>query len=204
MVNIDTILNLLCVGYPCIASYRAVKTRDAEGYKQWIVYWVIYTLIQIFEMLGDLILSWFPLYYEIKLAFMIWLTLPIFRGASTIYHNVLAPYLIRYESKIDEGLDGMWSQVEETAGVLKTDGVRLARSNSAAIFSRAQELVSQKMGGDSVSPRPTALPSRSCCGARGPRRRSSRHPPNSSSTSEQTARSHSTGARPGNTTDGSG
>jgi hypothetical protein len=156
MVNIDTILNLLCVGYPCIASYRAVKTRDAEGYKQWIVYWVIYTLIQIFEMLGDLILSWFPLYYEIKLAFMIWLTLPIFRGASTIYHNVLAPYLIRYESKIDEGLDGMWSQVEETAGVLKTDGVRLARSNSAAIFNRAQELVSQKMGGDSVSPRPTA------------------------------------------------
>ena len=72
--------------YPAYASYRAVLSRDAEEHKQWLCYWVVNSLFVVAELFSDL-LSWLPLYWEAKLALIIWLT--FYRGATVIYDNLV-------------------------------------------------------------------------------------------------------------------
>jgi hypothetical protein len=72
--------------YPAYASYRAVLSRDAEEHKQWLCYWVVNALFVVAELFSDF-LSWLPLYWEAKLALIIWLTL--YRGATVIYDNLV-------------------------------------------------------------------------------------------------------------------
>lgn len=78
--------HLLGSFYPAYASYRAVLTRDAEEHKQWLCYWVVNALFVVAELFSDF-LSWLPLYWEAKLALIIWLTL--YRGATVIYDNLV-------------------------------------------------------------------------------------------------------------------
>merc|ERR1739848_657887 len=55
------------------------------------------------EELADLFISfWFPLYYELKILFLIWLLSPATRGATFLYRQVIHPNLARREEEIDE------------------------------------------------------------------------------------------------------
>eukprot|EP01025_Chloroclados_australasicus_P032238 TRINITY_DN3266_c0_g1_i3.p1 TRINITY_DN3266_c0_g1~~TRINITY_DN3266_c0_g1_i3.p1 ORF type:complete len:110 (-),score=1.09 TRINITY_DN3266_c0_g1_i3:177-506(-) len=46
-------------------------------------------------------LIWVPLYYEIKLMFILWLMLPGTRGAEVLYDNFIWAFLHRYASQYD-------------------------------------------------------------------------------------------------------
>ncbi|KAK6328041.1 hypothetical protein J4Q44_G00000190 [Coregonus suidteri] len=67
--------------YPAYYSYKAVKTKNVKEYVRWMM---------------------FPLYYEIKIAFVIWLLSPYTRGAGLIYRKCLHPLLSSREREIDE------------------------------------------------------------------------------------------------------
>ena len=49
----------------------------------------------------DFFLLWIPLYHLVKIAFLVWCFLPSTRGALLIYHRLIEPILVKYESKID-------------------------------------------------------------------------------------------------------
>ncbi|CAM9438327.1 unnamed protein product [Phaeothamnion confervicola] len=42
-----------------------------------------------------------PLYYEMKIVFIVWLTLPKYQGAAVIYGRLIHPYFCRFEDDID-------------------------------------------------------------------------------------------------------
>lgn len=42
------------------------------------------------------IVYWFPFYFVFKFIFLLWLSLPMFRGADIIFRSFLAPTLSRY------------------------------------------------------------------------------------------------------------
>ncbi|KPP62372.1 hypothetical protein Z043_119450, partial [Scleropages formosus] len=67
-----------------------------------MMYWIVFALYTAVESVTDLSLSWFPLYYEIKIAFVIWLLSPYTRGASLIYRKFLHPLLSSKEREIDD------------------------------------------------------------------------------------------------------
>jgi len=48
---------------------------------------VVNALFVVFELIGDTFISWLPLYYEGKLAFIYWLTFR--RGATVLYDNLV-------------------------------------------------------------------------------------------------------------------
>ena len=55
----------------------------------------------ILELFGDVLISWLPLYYESKILFIIWLSLPGTKGAEKLYSNLIEPYFHQYEDHID-------------------------------------------------------------------------------------------------------
>ncbi|KAM6346850.1 receptor expression-enhancing protein 3 isoform 2-T2 [Alca torda] len=79
--------------YPAYYSYKAVKTKNVKEYVRWMMYWIVFALYTVTETITDLTVSWFPLYYELKIAFVIWLLSPYTRGASLIYRKFLHPLL---------------------------------------------------------------------------------------------------------------
>ncbi|KAM6113390.1 receptor expression-enhancing protein 4 [Phoenicopterus ruber ruber] len=87
--------------YPAYASYKAVKTKNIREYVRWMMYWIVFALFMATETLTDLLISWFPFYYEIKMAFVIWLLSPYTRGASLLYRKFVHPTLSHREKEID-------------------------------------------------------------------------------------------------------
>ena len=59
---------------------------------------------------------WFPFYHELKVVFILWLTLPQFRGATKMYRRFLAPTLEIYENDIDGHLDVARQRVSKELG----------------------------------------------------------------------------------------
>ncbi|NWU72527.1 REEP4 protein, partial [Pterocles burchelli] len=68
---------------------------------RWMMYWIVFALFMATETFTDLLISWFPFYYEVKMAFVIWLLSPYTRGASLLYRKFVHPTLSRRETEID-------------------------------------------------------------------------------------------------------
>nr|CAD1834008.1 unnamed protein product [Ananas comosus var. bracteatus] len=79
--------------YPLYASMRAIESPSPLDDQQWLTYWVLYSLITLFELTFWKVLQWFPLWPYMKLVFCCWLVLPIFNGAAYIYENYVRKYV---------------------------------------------------------------------------------------------------------------
>ncbi|KAI9595287.1 TB2/DP1, HVA22 family-domain-containing protein [Syncephalis fuscata] len=102
--------NLLGFGYPAYASFKAIETAHKDDDTQWLTYWTVFGAFNVIESFVDTILYWIPFYYMVKTFALLWLYLPNFRGAETVYHTVLAPYLISHQSSIDGALNNIKAQ----------------------------------------------------------------------------------------------
>ncbi|VDO94713.1 unnamed protein product [Soboliphyme baturini] len=92
--------------YPAYRSYKAVKSKNVREYVKWMMYWIVFALFLCAESLGDIFLAfWFPLYYEMKILFVVWLLSPYTKGASLLYRKFIHPTLVRHEEEIDQYLD---------------------------------------------------------------------------------------------------
>lgn len=84
-----------------------------------------------------------PLYYEAKIAFILWLTLPRFRGATWLYEKVVAKYLEAYEADIDAHLDTLQKTAGERINHITKQGSHHIRQKSGQILSMMATLVAQ-------------------------------------------------------------
>lgn len=83
--------------YPAYSSYKAVKTKNVKEYVKWMMYWIVFAFFTTAETLTDIILSWFPFYFELKIAFVIWLLSPYTKGSSVLYRKFVHPTLSNKE-----------------------------------------------------------------------------------------------------------
>ncbi|XP_032358828.1 receptor expression-enhancing protein 3 [Etheostoma spectabile] len=112
--------------YPAYYSYKAVKTKNVKEYVRWMMYWIVFALYTVVETITDLTLAWFPLYYELKIAFVIWLLSPYTRGASLIYRKCLHPLLSSREREIDEYIVNAKEKSYETMVNFGKQGLSIA------------------------------------------------------------------------------
>ena len=102
------------------SSLLVTKRYDLDNLiTQWLMYWIVMAVFTVCEVLCETLLlagSWFPFYHEIKVFFILWLTLPQFRGATKMYKKLLAPALETYESDIDGHLDVARQRVSKELG----------------------------------------------------------------------------------------
>ncbi|KAJ8247996.1 hypothetical protein GJAV_G00236990 [Gymnothorax javanicus] len=134
--------------YPAYYSYKAVKSKNVKEYVRWMMYWIVFALYTVVETITDLSLSWFPLYYEMKISFVVWLLSPYTRGASLIYRKFLHPLLSAKERDIDEyivqakkhGYETMVNFGKQSLSIAATAAVTAAVKGQGAISERLKNL----------------------------------------------------------------
>ncbi|OMO63419.1 hypothetical protein COLO4_32449 [Corchorus olitorius] len=108
---------------PVYSTFKAIENKDQDEQQKWLLYWT--------EVFADKILSWFPLYYHAKFAFLVWLQLPSANGAKQLYASHLRPFLLRHQARLDQILEFIYSQ-------LRSD--RLVKLQSKFISSHRAEI----------------------------------------------------------------
>ncbi|KAJ4966820.1 hypothetical protein NE237_018669 [Protea cynaroides] len=90
------------VVFPVYSTFKAIEKKDQNEQQRWLLYWAVYGSFSLAEVFSDKILSWFPMYYHMKFAFLVWLQLPSAGGAKQMYTNHLRPFLLRHQARLDQ------------------------------------------------------------------------------------------------------
>nr|BAB28218.1 unnamed protein product [Mus musculus] len=131
--------------YPAYYSYKAVKTKNVKEYVRWMMYWIVFALYTIIETVADQTLAWFPLYYELKIAFVIWLLSPYTRGASLIYRKFLHPLLSSKEREIDDYIVQAKERGYETMVNFGRQGLNLAAAAAVTAAVKSQGAITERL-----------------------------------------------------------
>ncbi|KAF9336505.1 ER membrane protein DP1/Yop1 [Podila minutissima] len=110
--------NLLGFAYPAYRSFKALESPEKDDDKQWLTYWTVYGFVSIIESFTDFLLYWFPFYFFLKTVFLLWLMVPSFNGAATIYNRVLRPFLLQHKEEIDSSYSNLKAKVAAVASEL--------------------------------------------------------------------------------------
>uniref|UniRef100_A0A6I8MXU2 Receptor expression-enhancing protein n=1 Tax=Ornithorhynchus anatinus TaxID=9258 RepID=A0A6I8MXU2_ORNAN len=124
--------------YPAYASYKAVKTKNIREYVRWMMYWIVFALFMTIETFTDIFISWFPFYYEIKMAFVVWLLSPYTKGASLLYRKFVHPALARREKEIDSYIVQAKERSYETVLSFGKRGLNIAASAAVQAAAKSQ------------------------------------------------------------------
>ncbi|KAL2343863.1 hypothetical protein Fmac_005148 [Flemingia macrophylla] len=76
---------VLALGYPLCASVQAIETDSYKETRDLISYWILLSLIYLFEYAFSRLLLWFQFWPYIKLMIIFWLIIPDFGQASNAY-----------------------------------------------------------------------------------------------------------------------
>ncbi|XP_053306486.1 receptor expression-enhancing protein 3 [Spea bombifrons] len=131
--------------YPAYYSYKAVRTKNVKEYVRWMMYWIVFALYTVTETIADLTISWFPLYYEVKIAFVVWLLSPYTRGASLLYRKFLHPLLSSREKEIDEYIVQAKEKGYETMVNFGKQGLNIAATAAVTAAVKGQGAITERL-----------------------------------------------------------
>ncbi|KAH7575529.1 hypothetical protein JRO89_XS02G0134400 [Xanthoceras sorbifolium] len=86
---------LVALVYPLWASIRAIEADDSSSSecRKLVAYWVLFSLIFLFEQAFDKLLQWLPFWLYMKLILTWWSVTPNFDGALYLYKHLVCPCL---------------------------------------------------------------------------------------------------------------
>ncbi|CAM8984224.1 unnamed protein product [Rhodiola kirilowii] len=98
--NIDVIAGpLISLAYPLYASIREIENKSPTADdQQWLTYWIMYSMITLFELTFASFLDWVPVWPYVKLIAFVWLVMPQFRGAAYVYESFVRPLYVNPHS----------------------------------------------------------------------------------------------------------
>ncbi|XP_051514827.1 receptor expression-enhancing protein 2 [Myxocyprinus asiaticus] len=131
--------------YPAYSSYKAVKTKNVKEYVKWMMYWIVFALFTTAETITDMFLSWFPFYFELKIAFVIWLLSPYTKGSSVLYRKFVHPMLSNKEKEIDEYITQAKDRSYETMMRFGKRGLNIAATAAVTAATKGQGVLSDKL-----------------------------------------------------------
>jgi receptor expression-enhancing protein 5/6 len=116
----NLITQLVGFVYPAYESFKALepdqeKRENPRMMRTWLTYWIVYSLFSVVEVFVDYILYWIPLYYMLKLVFLIWLMIPRLGGAELVYKVLIEPSLRQYRKQIDGKIDDAQEKINKAA-----------------------------------------------------------------------------------------
>jgi hypothetical protein len=75
---------------------RAFKVREG------VQFWIIFALISIFDLYLEFLISWFPLYWYVKLGLLVWIANPHSNGAIVTFERFVQPRMKPHVRWIEE------------------------------------------------------------------------------------------------------
>ncbi|GMY25346.1 putative HVA22-like protein g isoform X1 [Fagus crenata] len=133
---------VLGYAYPAFECYKVVEKNRVEiqELRFWCQYWIIVALLTVLERIGDIFISWVPMYGELKLALFIYLWYPTTKGSGFVYNAVLRPYVTKNETVIERKLQEWRARAWDLAIYYWQNCSQLGQS---AFFEVLQRLASQ-------------------------------------------------------------
>ncbi|NXJ86297.1 REEP4 protein, partial [Trogon melanurus] len=112
---------------------------------RWMMYWIIFALFMAVETFTDLLISWAPFYYELKMAFVIWLLSPYTRGSSLLYRRFVHPMLSRNEQEIDTCITRTRERSYEAMLHFGKRGLNLAAVAAVQVATKSQGVLAGRL-----------------------------------------------------------
>ncbi|XP_072221217.1 receptor expression-enhancing protein 1 [Leuresthes tenuis] len=131
--------------YPAYSSYKAVKSKDVKEYVKWMMYWIIFALFTAVEVFTDLFLCWLPFYYELKIAFVVWLLSPYTKGSSVLYRKFVHPTLSSKEKDIDDYICHAKDKSYDTLMHFGRKGLNVAATAAVMAATKGQGVLSDRL-----------------------------------------------------------
>ncbi|XP_028657405.1 receptor expression-enhancing protein 1 isoform X1 [Erpetoichthys calabaricus] len=131
--------------YPAYSSYKAVKSKDVKEYVKWMMYWIIFALFTTAETFTDIFLCWIPFYYELKIAFVVWLLSPYTKGSSVLYRKFVHPTLSSKEKEIDEYLSQAKDKSYDALVHFGRKGLNVAATAAVTAAAKGQGALSERL-----------------------------------------------------------
>ncbi|EPS99672.1 hypothetical protein FOMPIDRAFT_1124144 [Fomitopsis schrenkii] len=99
-VSAAPVSNLIGWALPAYLSVKALETPGHQDDIQWLTYWVVFGFFNFIESFAlRVVLYYLPWYFAFKSLFIIWLQLPAFRGAQTLYASLVKPVFVNVHQK---------------------------------------------------------------------------------------------------------
>jgi receptor expression-enhancing protein 5/6 len=111
----EIVCNVVGFLYPAYISIKAIESTTKNDDTQWLTYWVVFALFNVFEFASDIIVGWFPIYWLCKCIFMLYLYLPMTMGAQKLYTRFIRPFVQKHQQSIDSKLGQVYGKVADTA-----------------------------------------------------------------------------------------
>ncbi|KAL3716006.1 hypothetical protein ACJRO7_007726 [Eucalyptus globulus] len=101
-----SLLMILGYAYPAFQCFKTMEKSRAHSdeLRFWCQYWIIMAILTILERIADAVISWVPMYGELKLAFIIYLWYPKTKGSGYIYERLLRPFVTDHETDFETRL----------------------------------------------------------------------------------------------------
>ncbi|XP_035747037.1 receptor expression-enhancing protein 2 [Egretta garzetta] len=152
----------------CSKNSPSVPVVSPCGKVKWMMYWIVFAFFTTAETLTDIVLSWaercpvygvfmamderlnetrrrFPFYFELKIAFVIWLLSPYTKGSSVLYRKFVHPTLSSKEKEIDEYITQARDKSYETMMRVGKRGLNLAANAAVTAAAKGQGVLSEKL-----------------------------------------------------------
>ncbi|EQC28089.1 hypothetical protein SDRG_14182 [Saprolegnia diclina VS20] len=126
--------------YPAYASFKALETPSTDDDKQWLTYWVVFSITSSAEEVAERVVSYLPGYYVLKCIFLVWLMLPKTRGAIVVYDRYLQPLLKQYEPLLDAKLAALKTYVDNWIADMKANGASYIKQGLTISIEKAMEV----------------------------------------------------------------
>mmetsp|Transcript_30296 Transcript_30296/g.50340 ORF Transcript_30296/g.50340 Transcript_30296/m.50340 type:complete len:137 (-) Transcript_30296:624-1034(-) len=118
--------------YCGLCSFRALQSFGGSDDKQWLTFWLLFSVFDLAAGILDYVSFVIPFYHEIKLGFVVFLGM--FGGASVVY-PVLEPIFLKadevatkyendkkiadFKAKVSSAVDSKLSQIDSKINELK-------------------------------------------------------------------------------------
>ncbi|KRX98148.1 Receptor expression-enhancing protein 5 [Trichinella pseudospiralis] len=99
--------NLICFGYPAMKTLAEIESNKKNKCKQWMFYWVVFSLFTITDYFSGCIDSILPIYWLLKCIFFVWLFMPSSLGTEILYGKF-------FQSRYSQYISGRTTAVEMT------------------------------------------------------------------------------------------
>ncbi|GAA0160899.1 membrane traffic protein [Lithospermum erythrorhizon] len=123
---------------PVYSTFKAIEGRDQDEQQKWLLYWAAYGSFSVVELFTDKFLYWFPLYYHMKFAFLVWLQLPTVDGAKQLYANHLRPFLLKHQGRLDQVVDFLYGEMSKLISNHQVE-IRFVRTLATKIWTSVNE-----------------------------------------------------------------
>eukprot|EP00455_Lapot_gusevi_P037581 TRINITY_DN4214_c0_g1_i3.p1 TRINITY_DN4214_c0_g1~~TRINITY_DN4214_c0_g1_i3.p1 ORF type:complete len:150 (-),score=18.06 TRINITY_DN4214_c0_g1_i3:165-614(-) len=98
------VCDLLHYVYPIYASSKSIQLKDEASQQYWLIFWIAQSPLLFLEFLPFFTFTSYRFYYELKLAYLLWILLPHFKGSEMLWQRAIEPTLAQHEAAIDASL----------------------------------------------------------------------------------------------------